>query len=227
MTGVTIDEGRRVPGPEADWAEGHRVSMFDPASGVGITFEVSVHPSEATARFVAAVLRPDDRAVVLVDDDVPFPSRGWEIRTSGLWADHNCETPNEHWSYGLEAFALAIDQPDQLLQSSFGDRVPLGWELEFESTDLPDGLADGYVQTGVVHGLLLGQHPPFEVEGPAIRRHWWGRSDGASWQAIDCLGDPTGHSVQRAFVPTSAGVRAVDLTGTGLRVTSNPQTAVL
>ena len=194
--------------------------MFDTARGLGITFEVTVHPGEPSARFVAVVLRADHPAVVLVDDAIAIPSRGWEIRTTGLWADHNCETPNEHWSYGLEAFALAIDQPDQLLRSAFGDRVPLGWELEFESAEIPEVLADGYVQHGLVHGLLLGPHPPVEVEGRAIRRHWWGRPDGASWQAADVVGDPAGPSVQQALVPTLVGVRAVDLATTGFLVTA-------
>lgn len=196
--------------------------MFDPDCGVGITFEVSVHPQQPSARFVAVVVRPDAPAVVLIDDAIPFPRRGWEIRTSGLWADHNCETPNEHWSYGLEAFALAIDQPDQLLHSSFGDRVPLGWDLEFESAEAPQSLTDGYSQQGLVHGILLGPHPPLEVEGPAIRRHWWGRPDGSSWHAADRLGDLAGESVQCALIPTPAGVRTVDLATTGFLVTANP-----
>ncbi len=219
---MDVDEERRVPGPDPDWAEGHRVSMFDPDGGVGITFEVSVHPRLRGARFVAAVVRPDTPAVVLIDESIPFPPRGWEIRTSGLWADHNCETPNEHWSYGLEAFALAIDVPDQLLHASVGDRVPLGWDLEFESAEAPRSLTEGYSQQGLVHGMLLGPHPPLEVEGPAIRRHWWGRPDGSSWQSSDQVGDPWGGSIQQAFVPTAVGVRTVELSPSGLLVTTTP-----
>ncbi len=122
----------------------------------------------------------------------------------------------------------AIDVPDQLLHASVGDRVPLGWDLEFESAESPESLADGYSQQGLVHGTLLGPHPPLDVEGPAIRRHWWGRPDGSSWHAVDRIGDLTGESMQRALVPTPAGVRTVDLTTTGLLVTATtPRTAIL
>ena len=78
--------------------------------------------------------------IVIADVGAPPPNPGLEVRTSGLWADHVCESPYEHWSYGLEAFALALDDPAELLGRGFGDRVPLGWELEFEATESPEWL---------------------------------------------------------------------------------------
>ena len=44
-----------------------------------------------------------------------------------------CEEPGRRWTYGLEAFALAVDDPAELLGRGYGHRVPLGWELEFEA----------------------------------------------------------------------------------------------
>lgn len=135
--------------------------------------------------------------VVIADTEVPVPENGWEIRTSGLWADHICETPLDHWSYGLEAFALAVDSPGELLGKAVGDRVPLGWELEFEA-DAPaefvlssgaapssqsvssagsDGSASegvGYSQTGKAHGILLSDEGEREIDAVAVRSHWWG-----------------------------------------------------
>jgi len=76
-------------------------------------------------------------ALVLVhDDDVPLP-RGelLEIRADGLWAELVCETPDEHWGFGLEAFGLRYDDPAEALVSDRAERVPVGLDLEWETPD--------------------------------------------------------------------------------------------
>ena len=70
-----------------------------------------------------------------------------EIRASGLWADAIEEEPGQRWTIGLEAFALAVDHPDDVV----GRRVPLGFDLEWERTG-PD--ADGRTPAQV-HGEVL------------------------------------------------------------------------
>jgi hypothetical protein len=86
-----------------------------------------------------------DRPYVLVKDLAVEPPRrpdSWEIRSEGLWADHNCEEEaGEHWSFGLEAFGVAFDDPEEALRSEWGDRTALGFDLEWEP--------------GVVHGEVL------------------------------------------------------------------------
>ena len=54
------------------------------------------------------------------------------MRTDGLWASLTCETRNEHWSVGMEAFAVGYDDPVDALASERGDRVALGFDLEWE-----------------------------------------------------------------------------------------------
>lgn len=86
-----------------------------------------------------------DRATgryVLVDDDAvaaPRRSDSWEIRAEGLWADANCETAGEHWSFGLEAFGIAFDGPEDALTSDVGDRTALGLDIEWEAPDVVHG----------------------------------------------------------------------------------------
>jgi hypothetical protein len=133
--------------------------------------------------------------MVLVVEGLDRPADRWEFRSSGLWAQVVCESPGSHWSYGLEAFALAVDDPSELLGRGYGDRVALGWELDFHSspsratpgvgvgTQIGVGTRIGVVdQVGEVDGLLLttpdpifGDDPSPEVplEGSALRRHWW------------------------------------------------------
>jgi hypothetical protein len=44
------------------------------------------------------------------------------------------ETPGAHWSVGLEAFALSLDDPNDAWGDERGDLVPLGFALEWEAT---------------------------------------------------------------------------------------------
>lgn len=198
-----MTERRRVVPHHGPWREQHRIvaactATSGPCTGrVDVAFQVGVHVGAegrargAQASFQATVEFADvenassgppvaGRPIVLVADEIPVPDSGWELRTSGLWADHNCETPFEHWSYGLEAFALAVDDRTELLGRAYGDRTPLGWELDFEAADpIADidesatGLA-GYSQTGRLHGIVQLTEGDIEVTGTATRWRWWG-----------------------------------------------------
>jgi hypothetical protein len=64
------------------------------------------------------------------------PSRGYEVRTEGLWAAFNRESADgSHWSWGLEAFGVAFDDPEEAVRSEWGDRTALGFDLEWEAAD--------------------------------------------------------------------------------------------
>src|SRR5512134_1720779 len=56
----------------------------------------------------AYVVGPGLGLVVVRDTDVAPPRRSeiLDVRAEGLWMELVCETPNEHWSFGLEAFAV-------------------------------------------------------------------------------------------------------------------------
>jgi hypothetical protein len=120
----------------------------------------------------------DGRPLVTVrDDDVPLP-RGTtlEVRTSGLWSAIHTETPGEHWSVGLEAFALSLDDPTDAWGDERGDLVPLGFDLEWEATS-PGGVVNACLVTGEV---LVG------TEAITIDAFGWlgeehGTPDWATW----------------------------------------------
>lgn len=46
-----------------------------------------------------------------------------------------CETPGEHWSFGLEAFGLRFDTVAEATTSHVGDRIAVGYDLEWETPD--------------------------------------------------------------------------------------------
>jgi hypothetical protein len=97
--------------------------------------------------------------VVVHDDDLPAPRPGrvLTVRGDGLWVEVVCETADEHWSLGLEAFGLRVERPDD----AWGERIAVGYDLEFEATDPP-----GPSQAGVVHGELLVGRDRVSVESP-------------------------------------------------------------
>ena len=190
------------------------------------------------AWFDCAVLEAETAPVVIADHDIPVPADRWELRTSGLWADHICETPFRHWSYGLEAFGLSVDDPRELLGRGFGDRVPLGWELEFEgrsdrvkAIDAGSPGASGpaaYGQPGRVHGLVLFAGRSEPVDGPAIRQHWWGPTTAAPIDALDRQADGVldhragGTAAHEVALPVPGGVWWVSKRGTAMASRTDP-----
>lgn len=183
MTGIDrAAERRQRPGLETEWIEAHRLDLTvsppeqEPAAPLAVSLQLLLQPNRRRAGFLCAVLEVGQSPIVISELEIPLPATGWEVRTSGLWAEFVCEEPLDHWSYGLEAFALAIDDPNELLSRAIGDRVPIGWELEFEASDPAEWLdgETGYRQSGVGHGILLSKAGEREVEGTAVRTHWWG-----------------------------------------------------
>jgi hypothetical protein len=103
---------------------------------------------------------PGGQGVVVVDDaEVPLP-RGNELecRAEGLWFACYCETLGEHWTFGLEAFGLRYDDTDSAVAGGYGDRLPVGYDLEWEVSG-PDG-------QGQVRGTVLVAEDVIEIDEP-------------------------------------------------------------
>ncbi|MDH4279601.1 MAG: hypothetical protein OEZ14_04665 [Acidimicrobiia bacterium] len=169
--------------PAQSGGETHRLV----ASGSGVAVAVQFEQRRGVAGFQTVVFGLEStasplpssgpRPIVISALDITF-GQGWELRTSGLWAEQVRERPFDHWSYGLEAFALAIDEPDELIRSGLGHRVALGWELDFIANGPPEVAAGSqsgsFTQTGTIEGLLLTGDGEQPFEGPARRSHWPG-----------------------------------------------------
>ncbi|MDQ1521737.1 MAG: hypothetical protein QOI55_2810, partial [Actinomycetota bacterium] len=104
-----------------------------------------------------------------------------EVRSDGLWSECTCETPFEHWTYGLEAFAVRLDSPGDALRGEIGERLPLGFDLEWEVlSPVMASSASRYEQAGVVHGEVLIGRERIEFQGHGMRSHGW---DAEPWVA--------------------------------------------
>jgi hypothetical protein len=75
-----------------------------------------------------------DGFVIVRDDDIAPPRSDalLEARTDSLWAELVCEAPGEHWSFGLEAFGLRLDDRAEARTAVVGERLPVGFDLEWD-----------------------------------------------------------------------------------------------
>src|SRR5690606_25578404 len=128
-------DGRHDPVDSPGWWEWWRFDFASPADGVAGWTELVLFPRTGHACYHAFVVGRRRQLVAVVDHAVPLPASTLEIRTHGLWADHICETLGVHWTLGLEAFGVGLDDPDEMYGRQLGDQVPLGFDLEWESDD--------------------------------------------------------------------------------------------
>lgn len=174
------DEARHEPGPEPLWNESWYFDFTDAAGAFGGYVRLGLYPNLGTAWYWACVVGEDRRLVTVIDHEVPMPTaRSLEVRTEGLWADHTVETALDHMSLGCEAFATGLDDPADTYGDLRGDRVPLGFDLEWET----DGAT--YAYPGVtryevpcrVHGEVLVGDERIALDGWGQRDHSWGVRD--------------------------------------------------
>jgi hypothetical protein len=182
------DEHRRPPGSEADWADAWEIDFAADEGPVGGFVRLALLPNQGVAWWWTGLLTP--RLVAVRDHEVPLPRAGLEVRADGLWGELVCETPLEHWSIGLEAFGIAYDDPADAWGDEWGERLPVGLDLEWEATapaadDLPPAGPPpgpggiGYAQPGRVHGEILVGPDRIPVTGTGFRSRasgvldWW------------------------------------------------------
>jgi hypothetical protein len=146
---------------------------------------VVLRPSEDRAWFWACVAGRDRRLVLVEETDAPLPRRQLlELRASGLWTDIECEIAGEHVSMGLEAFGLAFDDPQESISTRRGERTPVGFDLEWETTGSVAARGDhGYEMRCRVSGEVLVGDEQLAIDVHGARAHWWG--DQSWWRVSE------------------------------------------
>jgi hypothetical protein len=235
------DEGHHASGPERYWSESWYFDFAARDGSLGGYVRIGLYPNLDAVWYWACLVGEGRPLVAVIDHEVPRPLAGsLEVRTSGLWADHNCEAPLDHWSLALEAFAVSLDDPADAYGSMWGHRVPLGLDLEWETEGdvfgYPPGL-DRYEVPCRVHGEVLVGPESIELDALGQRDHswgvrdWWERGwcwtafqldDGSKWHAVvpddsalsigyAQLPDGTSEGVARATVDVAAGPEGIPI----------------
>ncbi len=135
------DERRHDPGSAAGWEESFSFDFAAADGSLGGYVRLAVRQGDGRAWYWAALVERGSPVVLVRDHDVELPpGRSLEVRASGLWADMTCETPLEHWTVGLEAFGVSLDDPAEAFGAERGDPMALGLDLEWEATAAADSV---------------------------------------------------------------------------------------
>ncbi len=186
------DEGRHDAGPEPWWEESWGLDFVAPDGALGGFVRLALHPNRRRA-WCWVYVADADGTVVVRDHDVPLPpAHALLARSDGLWCELVCETPMEHWSIGVEAFGVRLDDPLDGVRGERGLRLPVGLDLEWESTGAAQeriAASSGYAQPGLVHGDVLLADDVLAFTGVGLRTHGWGppRWWTAGWHSLWCM----------------------------------------
>ncbi|HEY1739027.1 MAG TPA: hypothetical protein VGI86_09970 [Acidimicrobiia bacterium] len=189
MTGRAA-EGRHDPGTGEWWEECWEFEFATRDATFGGFVRVALYPNQRRAWCWVYVLSTDG-TVVVRDHDVPLPPPAILLaRSEALWCELVCEVPMVHWSIGVEAFGVQLDDPYDGLRGEIGIRMPVGLDLDWEASGDATAAADraeGYEQNGDVHGDVLLADGVIALDGVGIRRHTWGDRDWSQpWQQERC-----------------------------------------
>lgn len=222
---AAADEGRHPAGPEPLWAESWDFNFASSDASIGGYARLGLLPNLNVAWYWAALIGSGRRLVAVRDHEIDPPRGRWlEVRAQGLWSALNCETPLDHWSVGLEAFAVALDDPAEVFRGERGDVVGLGFDLEWEATSAASGDLGQYGQSCRVSGEILVGDERLVFDGGGHRYHSWGVKDwwaSPSCRASGALSDGSAFCGQLSteptgtgWVSTSAGLEPIEVTAT-------------
>jgi hypothetical protein len=173
------DERAHAPDGERLWGESWYFDFAQSDGSLGGYLRLGLYPNLGVAWWWAYVVGEGRPLVVVRDHEVPLPAQGLEARTEGLWGELTCETPHEHWSIGMEAFGVALDDPAEAYRGERGDRVAVGFDLEWEERGpvYPYGFTTRYEQACRVTGEVLIGDETIDVDAIGERDHSWGVRD--------------------------------------------------
>jgi hypothetical protein len=187
MAALGIDddaEGCRAAGPVG--ADVHVVELLSLDPPLALHTVVIRYPEHRRATLVLGCTGPDRQLLTIVEPALALP-RGLELRGPGLWLDLQYLVPFDHVTLGVEAFATGLDDPAEALGRAYGDRVPLGLDLEWDTEGPPQepsgqaGGVPGYELAGRAHGEILIGAERLEIDAIGARRHLFG--DTVPWAA--------------------------------------------
>lgn len=221
------------------WSEAWDLDFVTAGGELAATFTMTLGANRAG--YALALVGPQQNLVTLADFDMRLPKApSLEVRAPGLWTEFMCQVPLEHFTVDVEAFAVELDDPEDVFRGAYGQRVAVGCELEWETDAAVVELAGsdddwyGYAIPCRVSGEWLLDDATVEIDGWGWRRHRWGHLGGESmwwrgraldgrWmqggpsdlddQAVHVAAAPRTDGVRQSLVQTPTGLIWVDVAG--------------
>ena len=130
--------------------------------------------------YVTALIGVQRPLVLVVDPKIQILelSQYLEFRAEGIWAQHVCETPLEHWTIGLEAFGVTLETVEDAMGDQWGTRTGVGLDLEWERIDNPEQTDTGFRQRCLITGEVLIDQEVIDLNVGGWRSRSWGNSLG-------------------------------------------------
>ena len=168
------DEDRHPPDGDPSWAETFVFDLWSADLAAGAFTWLTLLPVQRRAWYWSVLVRDGEPLLHVADVDLPLPTSGLRVRTTGLWADHHCEAPFEQWTVRNECHAVALDDPADALGRAYGTAAAVAFDVEWYAAGEPVAVDGGYAQAGEAHAVIEVAGGPIEVVGPAARSHTWG-----------------------------------------------------
>jgi len=161
---------------ESSLVEQWQFDFWSPEHDLGGWVHFTYDQSSRKGWYVTALLGVDRQLVLVVDPKIPIPrlSQYLEFRAEGIWAQHVCETPLEHWTVGLEAFGVTLETAEDAMGNQWGKRTGVGLDLEWERIEDTEETVTGFRQRCSVSGEVLIDEQAFDLHVDGWRSRSWG-----------------------------------------------------
>ena len=164
--------------------------FWSPEHDLGGWTHFTYDQSSRKGWYVTALFGVDRNLVLVVDPKISIPqlNQYLEFRAEGIWAQHVCETPMEHWTVGLEAFGVTLESPEDAMGNQWGTRTGVGLDLEWERLDQTEETDNGFRQRCSVSGEVLIDEQVIDLSVEGWRSRRWG-------SGLDVVDRPNGNSI--------------------------------
>ncbi len=180
------DDLRHVPGPDSlpMWNESYWFAFYDPASEVGATIRLGMHPNQNEANLYLMFVRGREVAHTLIDTHAPIPAvEDDRLSLHGYAID--IERPLERFRLRYEREGHAID----VVWEGFSPTYLYPFPPDSSSDQVPRHIEHG----GTVTGMMKIGGVQYAVDCLGHRDHTWGgERDWAKMHSWDYLSGEIG-----------------------------------
>lgn len=183
------DEGLHEPGAEPLWNESWYFDAVDPSGELGVYVRLGRLPNQGNALYTAAVVRPGQPALMVVDAAAPLPAEDdptQQVATATITASQDCVRPLQEFRVRLTGTAQAHADHAAPLLAGTGEPEQVSLDLTWHTDGIPYAWRHStrYEIPCRVTGTVRIGECEYAVDAVGQRDHSWGARD---WWANDWM----------------------------------------